>query len=332
SRLPLLGIVAGALLAVGSLLALSAAGIPSSGANGGNMAAPAAQPTTTSITPTATLTGTLWEWERTETNDGTVVTAVDPARYTVEFLDGGQMAIRADCNRGSGTYTTNGPELTITPGAFTRIGCPPDTQDQVFLRDLERVGSYLFSQGKLVLELRFDSGGMTFREAQLTTQQTPIAGATPGAGGSGLTGGLWQWLRTDMGGTSTTVPNPSQYTLELLPDGSGGIRADCNIGNLSYVLTGTDGIDITLGVSTLVACPPGSLDTEYRRQLEEAATYQVQGDNLTLGLPRGGSMVFARTAAQPTATPIDTPEPLPTAAPTAPTTQVPGMPRTGAKD
>ena len=37
SRLPLLGIVAGALLAVGSLLALSAAGTLSSGANGGNM-------------------------------------------------------------------------------------------------------------------------------------------------------------------------------------------------------------------------------------------------------------------------------------------------------
>ena len=327
SRLPVLGIAAGALLAVGSLLAFTAAGTPSTGAGRGNTASPAGQ-----ITPTLSLVGTLWEWENTETSDGTVITATDPSRYTVEFLAGGQMAIRADCNRGSGTYTTNGPELTITPGAFTRIGCPPDTQDQVFLRDLGRVSGYLFIQGKLILQLPFDSGSMTFREAQLTTQQTPTAAATPGAG-SGLTGGLWQWVRTETpGGATTTVPNPSQYTLELLPDGSGGIRADCNIGNLTYVLTGTNGIDITLGISTLVACPPGSLDTEYRRQLEEAATYQVQGDNLTLGLAGGGNMVFARTAVQPTATPTGPGVPPPTAMPPAPTTEVPGMPRTGAKD
>ena len=119
SRLPLLGIAAGALLVVGSLLALGGlAGTPAGGAGGG-MAAPAAHPSVPSVTPTVTLTGTMWEWVRTETNDGTVVTATDPTRYTVEFLDGGQMAIRADCNRGSATYVTNGPELLITPGAFT---------------------------------------------------------------------------------------------------------------------------------------------------------------------------------------------------------------------
>jgi heat shock protein HslJ len=321
TRLPVLGIVAGALLVVGSLLAfVSATGTPT----GAGRAAPAAQATT--------LTGTLWEWENTETSDGTVITATDPSRYTVEFLDGGQMAIRADCNRGSGTYVTNGSELVITPGAFTRIGCPPDTQDQVFLRDLARVSGYLFIQGKLILQLPFDSGSMTFREAQLTTQQTPTAAATPGTGG-GLTGGLWLWQRTDAGGTTTTVPNPAGYTLEFLADGSGGIRADCNIGNLTYVLTGTNGIDITLGISTLVACPPGSLDTEYRRQLEEAATHQVQGDTLTLGLPQGSSMVFTRAAApQPTAAPIETPVPLPTTAPPSPSPEVPGMPRTGARD
>lgn len=320
SRLPLLGIAAGALLVVGSLLALGGlAGTPAGGAGGG-MAAPAAQPTVTSVTPTVTLTGTMWEWVRTETNDGTVVTATDPTRYTVEFLDGGQMAIRADCNRGSATYVTNGPELLITPGAFTLIGCPPDTQDQVFLRDLARVGSYLFHEGNLVLELARDSGGMTFREARLTTQTTPTAqatpapAATPDPGASGLTGGIWQWQRTDMpGGTSTTVPDPAQYTLEFLPDGSGGIRADCNIGNLTYTLSGANGIDITLGVSTLVACPPGSLDTQYREQLEAAATYELQDNTLLLGLPQGGNMVFARTAR------VEPP----------PGPEVPGMPRTG---
>jgi heat shock protein HslJ len=330
SPLSIVGVTAGALLTLGTLLAFGiVGGTPSSGAGASdNIAAPATQ-------PTPTLTGTLWEWERTETNDGTVVTATDPARYTVEFLDGGQMAIRADCNGGSGTYTTNGPALQITLGAFTLIGCPPDTQDQVFLRDLGRVGSYLFSQGKLVLELARDSGTMTFREAQLTTQGTPTAQATPapiatpGVEG-GLTGGIWQWQRTETPGSpTTTVDDPARYTLELLPDRSGGIRADCNVGNLEYTLSGANGIDITLGVSTLVACPPGSLDTLYRQQLESATSYQVQGDTLMLGLPDGSSMVFARTArVEPTVQPPQiAPTPLP---PTGP--EVPGMPRTGAKD
>jgi heat shock protein HslJ len=329
----LLGTTVGALLVVGLLLAFSAASTPSSGEDNGNVAAPAAQ--------ASTLTGTLWEWEITEINDGTVITATDPSRYTVEFLEGGQMAIRADCNRGSGTYTTNGSQLQITPGAFTRIGCPPDTQDEVFLRDLAKVSGYVFIQGKLILQLPFDSGTMTFREAQLTTQATPTpAGqatpppaATPGLD-SGLTGGLWQWQRTEMpGGANTAVPDPARYTLEFLPDGSGGIRADCNIGNLTYVLAGANGIDITLGVSTLVACPPGSLDTLYRQQLEAAATYELRDGTLLLGLPQGGSMVFSRTARTepPAPTPEQPPQVEPTAVPPA-SPEVPGMPRTGAKD
>jgi heat shock protein HslJ len=332
SPFPLIGLSAGAILTLGLLLAF--AGLPGNSSSlGGGKAAPAAQATT--------LTGTMWEWEVTEINDGTVITATDPSRYTVEFLDSGQMGIRADCNRGSGTYTMNGSQLQITPGAFTKIGCPPDTQDQVFLRDLAKVSGYVFIQGNLILQLPFDSGSMTFREAQLTTQATPTpAGqttpapaATPGIE-SGLTDGLWQWQRTDMNdGTTNTVPNPAQYTLELLPDGTGGIRADCNIGNLEYMLSGANGIDITLGVSTLVACPPGSLDTLYRQQLEAASAYQVQGDTLVLGLPDGSSMIFGRTARvePPTPAPAQPPQVGPTAVPPA-SPEVPGMPRTGAKD
>jgi heat shock protein HslJ len=163
--------------------------------------------------------------------------------------------------------------------------------------------------------------------------------ATPGAGG-GLTGGIWQWVRTEMGdGTTTTVPNPANYTIEFLADGTAGVRADCNVGNATYVVTGTNAIDITLGVSTLVACPPGSLDTEYRRQLEEVNSYVLQGDTLSLALPLdSGIMTFTRvavvqpTAPAATALPIETPQVQPTLAPPVATPEVPGMPRTGAKD
>lgn len=111
-----------------------------------------------------TLTGTVWQWQQTQMNDGTLITPVDPARYTIEFLEDGTVGIQSDCNRITGTYTVDGNNLTLTLGAKTMAMCPEDTQDMQFEAGLNGVASYFFQDGDLYMDLKFDSGTMKFSE------------------------------------------------------------------------------------------------------------------------------------------------------------------------
>jgi para-nitrobenzyl esterase len=111
------------------------------------------------------LTGTVWRWSQTAT--GSNSTKPDaPERYTLEFQPGGMVAVRADCNRGSGSYLLNGSALTFGPLAMTRAACPPGSRDTEFLRELAAVQGQRFNGDDLVLTLS-DSGSMTF----VTTRQ-----------------------------------------------------------------------------------------------------------------------------------------------------------------
>ena len=68
----------------------------------------------------ALLTGTVWRWTGTVMSNDTRITPDAPERYTLEFQPGGMVAVRADCNRGSGSYLLNGGALTFGPLAMTR--------------------------------------------------------------------------------------------------------------------------------------------------------------------------------------------------------------------
>ncbi len=45
----------------------------------------------------------------------------------------------------------------------TRMACAPDSLDTVFMRDLQRVVSFFLRNGRLYLELPYDSGTLKFR-------------------------------------------------------------------------------------------------------------------------------------------------------------------------
>lgn len=60
------------------------------------------------------------------------------------------MAVRADCNRGSGTWQSPaGQRLTFGPIATTKMGCPPGSLGDQFLADLGRAGAYSLASGQL---------------------------------------------------------------------------------------------------------------------------------------------------------------------------------------
>ena len=65
--------------------------------------------------------------------DATTVTISDPQQFTLEFLDNNRIAVKADCNRASGSFTTNGTALTIGPMAVTKAYCGSASLDNEFL-------------------------------------------------------------------------------------------------------------------------------------------------------------------------------------------------------
>ncbi len=110
----------------------------------------------------ALLTGTVWAWKGTLMSDDKRIVPDAPERYTLEFQPGGKANIRADCNRGSASYTLNGSALSFGPIALTRAMCPPGSRDAEFLNGLQHVSGQLFDGNDLVLMLKVDAGSMRF--------------------------------------------------------------------------------------------------------------------------------------------------------------------------
>ncbi|MGE5819201.1 MAG: META domain-containing protein, partial [Deltaproteobacteria bacterium] len=89
-----------------------------------------------------------------------------------------------------------------------------------------------------------------------------------------------------------TVPNPDRYTIRLLNDGKLQARFDCNNGGGNYQISAGK---LSFGplMSTRMACPPGSLDATYTRDLQRVVSFFVQGGDLYLELPvDSGTMRF----------------------------------------
>jgi heat shock protein HslJ len=109
-----------------------------------------------------------------------------------------------------------------------------------------------------------------------------------------LSQGVWLWQRTAYAdGTTIVCADPGKYTLTFLDNGLYNVQADCNQGSGAYTV---DGSRLTLqpGPMTRAACPPGSQDTVFLRDLGQVATYVFDGENLVLNLAMdSGNMVFS---------------------------------------
>jgi heat shock protein HslJ len=105
----------------------------------------------------------VWEWV-SMTTPVEELKADSPDRYTLRLGSDGHLALKADCNRGSGAYTITGDRaLTMKPIALTRAMCPQGSLSDRFARDVGRATSYFIKDGDLYLELPVDSGTLRFK-------------------------------------------------------------------------------------------------------------------------------------------------------------------------
>jgi len=104
------------------------------------------------------LAGTTWQLVKFEGGDGIVRAPADRSRYTIAFEPEGRLSARIDCNRGRGTWTSDGSSLTFGPMALTRAMCPPDSLHDQIVTHWEHIRSYVFRDGHLFLSLMADGG------------------------------------------------------------------------------------------------------------------------------------------------------------------------------
>ncbi len=109
------------------------------------------------------LIGTVWAWHATTGNGGEVASVASPDRYTIELQAGGALRVRADCNRGGGSYAAGDVDVRFGPIATTKIGCPAGSRDREFLEALSRVDAYRFEGIELVLTSAANRSTMRFK-------------------------------------------------------------------------------------------------------------------------------------------------------------------------
>jgi heat shock protein HslJ len=108
------------------------------------------------------IVGPVWQWQRTQLGGAPPVVAAAPERYTLSFQGGGRVNVRADCNRGSGSYEVESSQVKFGAIALTKMACPAGSQEADFLRMLVNATAYAIDRGDLVLTLS-DGASMRFR-------------------------------------------------------------------------------------------------------------------------------------------------------------------------
>src|SRR5262245_25059508 len=112
---------------------------------------------------TSGLVGPTWQWTNLTENAPLAHSEVgDPERYTLTLADDGTFQVQADCNSVTGTFTTDGDEITLSLGPSTLVACPEDSQGDQFVSLLHTVSTFSVDGDALVLDLADRAGTMTF--------------------------------------------------------------------------------------------------------------------------------------------------------------------------
>ncbi len=116
---------------------------------------------------TSEIVGTKWQWQAfqdaADGDEARDITVPDPAQHTLTLQSDNSADIRADCNQLRWTYTLQGSSLAFdTLGPGTRAYCGEESLDQRYLELLGNTATYVMTDGKLYVNLKFDSGNMVF--------------------------------------------------------------------------------------------------------------------------------------------------------------------------
>lgn len=256
------------------------------------------------------IVGIVWQWVENTYNNDTQTTVPDPSKYTMALFPDGTVDLQVDCNRGGGTYTLDGSQLTINVATLTRMACPAGSLSEEYVQSLNSAATYVMDGANLIVNMAVDAGNMRFQASG--PAEMPAAAVVEPSASQPVTptitqpvqapvdpaeviGATWEWVGfTDPVNGTQEIATPQRYTLQLLPSGTARIQADCNRGAGRYTVDGNS-VDLEVATLTRSACPPGSLSTDYVKYLNAAAVWFMQDGELYFDLfADSGTMRFAK--------------------------------------
>lgn len=117
------------------------------------------------------LIDTEWQWKKSRYNNDTEAVPDDREKYSITFGKDGSFWGQADCNKIRGKYSVSDSQIVIDSIVSTRVVCPPESLDRIFLKDIGRLGIIFFKDNRLYIDLQNHSGTMTFTPAQGVTEK-----------------------------------------------------------------------------------------------------------------------------------------------------------------
>jgi len=113
----------------------------------------------------AVLGGTSWQLVKFESGQGKTFLPDDRTKYTVAFAGDGTLAVRVDCNRGTGTWKSPAAgQITFGPLALTRAACPEGSMHDQIVKNWSLIRGYVIQDGNLYLSLSADGGIYEFEK------------------------------------------------------------------------------------------------------------------------------------------------------------------------
>lgn len=221
------------------------------------------------------------EWQLTEVKGEPVSSLAGDRRPFLKFnAEKKQATGFAGCNNFFGNYEIVGPSLKFAPLGSTRMACPDlDTGLETEVFDaLEKTRSWEIRNYELVL---LDDQNVLARFMK--------------EGIAEITGTVWEWVQTQYNDDKKTVPaEQANYTVQFFQDKSLSVKADCNQKGGSYSIEDKR-LSIEITHSTMAACPDGSLEEDFVRELTAAAIYFFNEEDLFIDLKYDtGTMRFAK--------------------------------------
>jgi heat shock protein HslJ len=242
-------------------------------------------------TETAPLTLTGVTWTVTTYNNGkqAVVSLLADTELTLIFGEDGSVSGSAGCNQYTGGYTVDGSAIKIGPLAATMMMCgEPEgvmEQEAQYLAALQAATTFAIPGD--VLELRDDSGALMVSAVAQTAEALAEGENTP------LEGTLWVLTSyVDAQGEAVEPVAGSEVTANF-QDGRLGGNASCNNYGADYTVDGNN-LTIGLAVTTMMLCQPEEVaqqEQAYLAALAQVATYQIDGDTLTLADAEGNTLL-----------------------------------------
>jgi heat shock protein HslJ len=125
--------------------------------------------------PTRDLAGSSWRLVKIMSMDDSVYAPDDTSKYTLDFRADSTAAILADCNRGTGTWTSaSAGQLRFGPIAATKALCPPGSLSEKYLAQFPWVRSYVLKNGHLYLATMADGSIIELEPLELPLTATVL--------------------------------------------------------------------------------------------------------------------------------------------------------------